>query len=224
MHAAVPGPYSEGHMSKASTWLGQFWHPCGFIGWILSLFLFLWIAQMIRQVTVAGEFFSHVFHMPKVHAEYSSLTTFPGPSQCNHIIRRRGKNDVYAVTSCTRFFVCSVMVGKMFFHVYLGLLGVRILVAADSAADLLFTFLLLWFVNITLPPMLLDTLLPFAVNDVAITRFACLPTPSSVPYQLQGVWKSFLCNACLILIVIISLNGGIVLLWWVPEAPGISGD
>lgn len=100
IHHPVPGPYSEGHMVQHGGW----WFPCGFIGWILALFLFLWIAQMARQITIAFEFFTHVFYMPKVHAEYNSLSTFPGPSQCNHIIRRNKKSEVYAVTSCTRFF------------------------------------------------------------------------------------------------------------------------
>jgi hypothetical protein len=206
-HSQVLGPFSEGELcSKFGIVM-----PCGlghgFMGNCLTLFLFLWIGQMLRQMCIALDIALFVFVMPKVNSEYSALKEWPGPSQCNHVITRNKRHEVYALTGFSKFTVITLMVGKIVFHGYLAWLGCSCLMHASSLPDMLLTFLLLWFVGILLPPALLESLVPWVAKDIVSTKFADLAFASG-SQDFSGRWMgfSFLFALVTFIFTIIALN------------------
>jgi len=147
--------------------------PCGPIGYVLAMFLLLWIAQMLRQLLSGFVIARFVINMPKVNPEYGNMkATSVRPCASNHVMSRNRTYEVFATTGCTKGFIVILMLVKAAFHGGLGYLGCRALMATSCSADLIFTFLALWFVGIALPTPLVEALLPWAMDDVKATKFA----------------------------------------------------
>jgi hypothetical protein len=164
--------------------------PQDMMGFILAMFMLVWLSQMLRRVVDSWNLTVFVYNMPMVNSEYRSLKESElRPSQYNHVIKRAGMSEVYAITCGTRFWLCSLMIFKAIFHLWLGFLGSAILLSAPSFADLFVTFLALWFVGTVLPTPLVEAMLPWAMEDVRATKFANYPVARQESY-CPSLWAA----------------------------------
>lgn len=207
-HTFVPGPVGTGQTCSMGGFIEV---PCGKIGHVLGVFLFLWVAQVLRQTWAAIDLLKFVYNMPRVNVDYSTLKVSPmRPSASNHVITRNKKNEVFALTGCTKFFLIVLMFVKAAFHLQIGFWGIRALMLTTSLPDLIFTFLALWFVGVVLPTPLVESLVPMAMADVKATRFACNDSKESSlysePFSMKSMVFSMIFALVTMIIVIVSLT------------------
>jgi hypothetical protein len=183
--------HPSGIFSSPEYIINQIYVPSGKLGFIFSLLVVLWIAKMLREVCSALSMIKFICSMPRVHGDYSYLReSAVRPSRHNHVLCRKRTNEVFALSMCSRSCITVLMLLKAAFHLGLMYLGCGCLIASDSFAGLLFTFLLLWFVGIVLQAKLIDFLLPSAIGDLKATKLAIFNEGSKREAYL--CWQNFL--------------------------------